>query len=66
LVEIGFSTLWGRLQAMFNTAYIPENVLDGWIVMEIDSNKRTKVRHMYGKDLKLIMLLQVWGECSMW
>jgi hypothetical protein len=33
--------------------------------MEIDGNKKTKIGHMYGEDLKLNMLLQVWGECSM-
>jgi hypothetical protein len=64
LVEIRFAMLWGRMQAMFNAAYIPEHekyrliregihhltFLDGLIVTKVDEKRMTKFVHMYGKD----------------
>jgi hypothetical protein len=64
--------------AMFDTAYIPEHekyrlicerihhltFLDGLIVTQVDEKRMTKFGHKYGKDLKLVMPMRIWGESS--
>jgi hypothetical protein len=78
LVEVGFATLWGRLQAMFDAAFIPEEekykllregiqhltFLDGLMIKEIDGKKMTNFGHMYGSDPKLVMRMRIWGEAG--
>jgi hypothetical protein len=78
LVEIRFATLWGRMHAMLDAAYIPEHekywlisegihhltFLDGLIVSRVDEKRMTKFGHMYGKDPKLVMPMQIWRESS--
>jgi hypothetical protein len=78
LVEIGFSTLWSCLRAMFDAADVPESekyqlvregihhltFLDGLIVKTIAGVKKTKFRHMYREDPKPAMPMRVWGEAG--
>jgi hypothetical protein len=78
LAEIGFSTLWGRLQAMFDAAFVPEEekyklikegihhltFLDGLIVRTLNGTVKTKFGHIYGEDLKVIMPMRLWGEAG--
>jgi hypothetical protein len=76
LVEVGLATLWGRLRAMFDTAFVPEEekykllregiqhltFLDGLMIKEIASKKMTKFGHMYSSYPKLLMPMRIWGE----
>jgi hypothetical protein len=64
LVEVGSSTLWGQLRAMFDAAFLPEEqkymlvregvhhltYLDGLIVYEQSGEKQTKHGWLYGSD----------------
>jgi hypothetical protein len=76
LVEVGFTTLWDRLQAMLDAAFVPEEekyklvregvfhltFLDRLIVKEINGEIKTKYGHMYRMDPKVKMPLYTWGE----
>jgi hypothetical protein len=78
LVEIGFSTLWGRLRAMLDAAFVPEEekyllvregihhltFLDGLIVYEHDGSIKTKHGWIFGIDPKIVLPLRVWGEAG--
>jgi hypothetical protein len=78
LAEIGFSTLWGRLQAMFDAAFVPEEekykliregvhhltFLDGLIVRALNGRVKTKFGQIYGEDPMVIMPMRLWGEAG--
>ena len=78
LVEIGFSTLWGRLRAMFDAALVPEEekyllvregvhhltFLDGLIVYEHEGSIKTKYGWIFGSDPKITLPLRVWGAAG--
>jgi hypothetical protein len=75
-VEVGFTTLWGRLHAMLDAAFVPEEekyklvregvfhvtFLDRLIIKEINGVRTTKYGHTYEMDPKVKMLLCTWGE----
>jgi hypothetical protein len=76
LVKVGFTTLWGRLRAVFDAARVPEEekykliregihyltFLDGLIVKDVQGVVKTKYGHLHGEDPKVKMPMRTWGE----